>query len=86
MTKTNAKCLEIAIKTGNKLLAVRLALLACVEGGDQVYLPNAQAKVSSVVTAREFSGYLSALQKEGFYRSQGDGFFGEIVRQQKEID
>ena len=42
----------------------------------QVYLDNASADL--VINRSAFAGYLSALQRKGFYVSQEDGFFGDV--------
>jgi len=75
---TKTHCLQIAKKTGNKALMVKLALLNNIEGGNMVYLDNAYADISTEVTPREFAGHLSALTASGFYKSQ-DQHFGQIV-------
>lgn len=81
MTATQKKCLAVAIKTGNKKLAVKLALLANVYDENCVVLSSVYEDISAHVSAHEFAGYLSALEGEGFYRKSGEGF-GRI-RQQK---
>jgi Mor family transcriptional regulator len=78
MSKVKAQLLQRAIKSGNKKLAVQLALLNSVEGGNQVYLPNAYDLIETMMNKNEFAGYLSSLEREGFYKKQGDGFFGTI--------
>lgn len=41
----------------------------------QVYLDNARPEGMS---ARSFAGYLSALERAGMYKSQGDDCFGDV--------
>lgn len=41
----------------------------------QVYLDNARPEGMS---ARSFAGYLSALERAGLYKSQGDDCFGDV--------
>ena len=79
MTGAQKRLMQVAKDVNNKILMVRLALLANVEGGNSVYLPNAQAEVASEINAHEFAGYLSALCKEGFYRPTGE-YFGEVLQ------
>lgn len=41
----------------------------------QVYLDNARP---AGMSARSFAGHLAALEKLGFYKSQGDDCFGDV--------
>jgi len=77
MTKTQANCLNTAIKSGNLELACKLALLANVEQGTQVYLPNAYADIQPHVTRHQWAGYLSSLAKKGEYKQISE-CFGQV--------
>jgi hypothetical protein len=77
MTKIQKNCFNIAVKTKNYLLAVKLALIANREGGDYVYLDNVYHELKDVISPKQFSGYLSALTKDGFY-IQREKEFGEL--------
>lgn len=79
-SKIQKQMIAINLKRGNLKLACYLALVANMESGNQVYLENAYAEVSSQVTPHQWAGYLAALQKDGKYRPQGDKFFGTIVK------
>jgi hypothetical protein len=79
--------MEMAMALSSKALEVLASLRAHVEGSyveggstrpgkwGSVYLDNARPKGMS---ARSFAGYLSALEREGLYRSQGDKCFGDV--------
>ncbi len=41
----------------------------------QVYLDNA---IPGGMNRHQFAGYLSSLEKQGLYKSQGDGSFGMV--------
>jgi hypothetical protein len=63
-----------------KTAEVLAALRAHVEndngnGFGQVYLDNACPRGMS---ARSFAGHLSALERVGLYKSQGDDCFGDV--------
>lgn len=73
------KQLLVRAKRGNnKELMVKLALLANVERGDSVYLPNAYSEISDFITPHEFAGHLGSLSKIGFYKPESAGF-GRIL-------
>lgn len=76
MSKSNLRLIAVNGKLGNLELAVKIALMNNVEGGNQVYLDNAYGDVAKWMTRRQFAGYLSSLAAKGFYQSQGDDFFG----------
>jgi len=78
MSKVKANLIKFNLKNGNLKLAVKIALLNNLEGGNQVYLDNAYGDVRTGMTRSQFAGYLSALQADGFYRTQGDDFFGAV--------
>lgn len=77
---SNAKnhLIKVAIKADNLKLACKIALCACIENNNEVYLPNAYAKVSQHVTPHQWAGFLASLTKDGFY-SPVDDYFGEII-------
>lgn len=77
MTKIQKNCFSIAVKTSNYLLAVKLALIANKEGGDYVYIDNVYSELKNVISSKQFSGYLSALTKDGFY-SPIEKDFGQL--------
>jgi len=78
LTKVQTHCITLAIKRADITLAVKLALMANVEGGNYVYLDNAKSDVSKHgVSAHQFAGALSVLTAQGYYK-QIDGYFGEI--------
>lgn len=54
------------------------ALLSNVENNNSVYLLNAYSAVSSIITPSQWSGYLSALTKEGKYQPL-DSYFGTVI-------
>ena len=76
MNKVKTNLIKVNLKHGNNKLACQLALQVSVEGGNQVYLPNAYELVAHAVTPAQWAGYLSALQNGGVYSAQGDKFFG----------
>lgn len=79
MSKVNQNLFNVAVKKGNKELIVYMALKANMEGGNMVYLPNAQSMAENAgVTAHEFAGYLSSLKQQGKYQPV-DKFFGEMI-------
>ena len=69
------------LSTTAKLLLVTMR--ACVENENTrdgvtwgtVYLDNARPDEMS---AHEFAGYLSALERAGYYQPEGDDFFGYV--------
>lgn len=79
MSKVKANLIKVNVKLGNLKLAVHIALLNNLEGGNQVYLDNAYSDVAFAMTRHQFAGYLAALQKDGVYQTQGDDFFGTVV-------
>lgn len=83
MSKVYKNCLQIAIKRGDKTLAVKLSLIRNVESDQNgVFLDNAYADVRDFITPVEWRSALSILAKQGFYKSSQDpafvGKFGYI--------
>jgi len=79
MTKVQKRCFELAVKKNNMLLAVKLALCACIENNNTMYLPNVYSGyLSNIMSKNQFAGYLSVLEKQGFYGSYHDNHFGFI--------
>lgn len=65
-TQVQAQMIQVNLKKGSNETACYLALCANVESG-YVNLGNAYAEVSKSITAHQWGGYLSALQKKGKY-------------------
>ena len=90
MTKVQAQCIKIAAKKGNIELVTKLALLANLENGNEVFINNARSDAQKVgITAHQFAGGLSALTAKGFYVPSDDpeykGWFGYVtVKQEQE--
>lgn len=86
MTKTQNNLITRALKKGDNMLACKLALLANIEGAfgasAEVYLPNAYNDVKESITPKQWAGYLSQLQQQGFYvgahGSRENGFWGYV--------
>lgn len=77
-SKVQLDCIRIAVKSGKGAVACKIALRACRENNNEVYLPNAFDLVAvHGVTSHQWAGYLSVLAKEGFY-TPIDDCFGEI--------
>ena len=81
MSKVKANLIERNLKAGNLKLAVQIALYNNIESGNQVYLDNAYGDVKHAMTRNQFAGYLSALATKGIYKTQGDQYFGTIIKQ-----
>lgn len=79
MQNVKANLLSKAKAAGNFKLACFIALQLNVEGNGSIYLPNAFSEVSDVINAKQWTGYLGALAKEGKYIGVNDGYWGEIV-------
>jgi len=47
------------------------------EGWAQIYLDNARP---ADMSARQFAAILSSLKQKGLYESQGDNFFGLVLK------
>lgn len=78
-TKVQKNCIKIGVKTGNIETAVKISLMANLEGGNMVYLDNAKADcIEQGMTAHQFAGGLAALTAKGVYK-QIDGDFGQYI-------
>ena len=83
MTKVKAQLLALAVKRQDWMTACKIALQATTEGGGSVNLANAYDEVCKHLTPHQWAGYLSALERAGFYRPSQDpeyvGHWGYIV-------
>ena len=85
ISKVQAHCIKIAVKTGNIELAVKLALMANVQH-DSLNVIVYEARNDAVgcgITAHQFAGGLAALTAKGFYFPHEDpeykGKWGRIA-------
>ncbi len=78
MTNVQSQMIKIALNRNDVVLAVKLIIMANVESGNMVYIPNVQADaIKSGITAHQVAGALSALTKQGFY-TPDSALFGRI--------
>jgi len=78
MSKVNQNLIRINLNSGKYDAACKLALIENMEAGNMVYLPNAYALVESKVNPHQWAGYLSSMEKQGFYIPYGDSHFGMV--------
>ena len=86
LTKVQAHCIKIALKTGHKTTACYIALCANIEenahGG--VFLDNAYYDVADSITRQEWRQALSVLALQGKYKASQDpefkGHYGYVVK------
>ena len=85
MSQAKTHLMQVAIKTGNKTLIAKLALLDNVEKNSHggVFLDNAYGQISKHLTPIEWRQALSALALQGFYKASQDpefkGRYGYVV-------
>lgn len=86
MSKVAQHCMKIAKRANNLKLCAKLALVAeaATRKSGAIELHAAYERVSDVMTAHQWAGYLSALANEGFYRAETDPDYkgwGYLVKQ-----
>ena len=80
MSNVKAHCIKVCIKAGKIEAAVRVALMANIESGGMIYLPNAQAMLQGHgISPHEVAGYLSAMAEKGVYKPTDDPYWGQWI-------